>query len=118
MKSNYHYNINRYFDFKYMRNLAEVAKFLKLSQERNKISQKTILENTGLTSPTIRGLMSGEKDSKLTTLMAVADELGLELILVPKGVSGLLQGGLAADTSDKTPRVRSLIDSALDRKGE
>lgn len=99
-----------------MKTLADIAIFLKNSQELHKVSQKTIMENTGLTSPTIRGLLSAKKDSKLTTLMAVADELDLELILVPKALASSLLGGLSPDVSKMPHPVRTLVSSALNRK--
>jgi hypothetical protein len=50
------------------------------------------MAQTGLTAVTLRGLMNGTKDCKITTLLATADKLGLEVMLVPKDALALLGG--------------------------
>lgn len=57
---------------------------------------RELTEKTGLTSVTIRGLLGARTDPRLTTLMAVAGELGLEVRLVPKAAQ-------AIDASQITP---------------
>jgi uncharacterized Fe-S cluster-containing radical SAM superfamily enzyme len=61
----------------------------------------------GLSRPTTRKALAGTEDYRVSTLLALADRLGLEVALVPKG--------LAAGIGSKTAAayVPSVVDIAL-----
>ncbi|AIY41834.1 hypothetical protein LT85_2676 [Collimonas arenae] len=67
---------------------------------------------SGLTAVTIRGVLSGRSDPRLSTLMTIADQLGLEVMLLPKN--------MAASIAAKPPvedEIQSLVAAALARQG-
>lgn len=70
-----------------MKTLSEVGTFLQNAKSQSNISQKELASRTGLTPVTLRGVFNGKTDSRISTVMALADELGLELLLVPKALS-------------------------------
>ncbi|MCX5544773.1 XRE family transcriptional regulator [Paraburkholderia sp. CNPSo 3076] len=65
---------------------------------------------TGVTRVTLRRALTGS-DFKVSTLFAIADKLGLEVVLVPKGAAR----GLAAETQAAAPQVKTLVQAALER---
>jgi transcriptional regulator with XRE-family HTH domain len=67
-----------------MKTLSEVGAFLQDAKSQRNVSQKELANRTGLTPVTLRGVFNGTTDSRISTIMALADELGLELVLVPK----------------------------------
>ncbi len=95
-----------------MKTLKDIADALQQSRTESGTRINTLVERTGLTAVTLRGLLTGTRDSRLTTLMAVADELGLALVLVPKAVAG------AIEVSGPQPEVVSMVELALKRKRE
>ncbi len=95
-----------------MKTLKDIADALQQSRTESGTRINTLVERTGLTAVTLRGLLTGTRDSRLTTLMAVADELGLALVLVPKAVAG------AIEVSGPQPEVASMVELALKRKRE
>lgn len=73
-----------------MKTIAEVSERLKERQKARGISQQELREAAGLARRTMTKVLSGEEDFKLSTLLAVADRLGLELELVPRGMGAKL----------------------------
>ncbi len=55
-------------------------------------------------------VLGGQQDFKLSTLLALADRLGLELLLVPKGAASAMGAGDVAP-----PLVKSRVQAALDK---
>lgn len=76
------------------------------------ITIQEITEHTGLTAVTVRGLLGGQKDSKLTTLLAVADDLGLDVVLVPKAISL----AMTLNQNKAGQNIPTLVSSALKRE--
>lgn len=95
-----------------MKTLKDIAETLQQSRTESGTRMTTLIEHTGLTAVTLRGLLTGTRDSRLTTLMAVADELGLALVLVPKAMASAIQ------VSGSQPEVPSLVELALKRERE
>jgi transcriptional regulator with XRE-family HTH domain len=96
-----------------MKTLREIADVLKAAQHEKSMTVTRLVEETGLTAVTLRGLLTAKTDPQLTTLMAVADALGLEVMLVPQAISASL--AVAAQPSHID--VPTLVSSALKRRG-
>ncbi|WP_342133520.1 helix-turn-helix domain-containing protein [Hydrogenophaga sp. OTU3427] len=82
-----------------MRTLAEFSAALTKAQKSHKLTAKTLALRTGLTDQAVRHILAGESAPRLTNAMALADELGFELVLLPKDAAQ----SLAQDT--KAPRT-------------
>jgi len=90
-----------------MKSTADIATLLRTQLKATGMTQAALRQAAGLSTRTLTLLLSGSHDFKLSTLLAVADRLGLELVLVPKAAAaglGSPHAGLAA--------VPSLIDLA------
>ncbi|MGN7874500.1 helix-turn-helix domain-containing protein [uncultured Roseateles sp.] len=92
-----------------MLTLPEIADTLRDAAKRNGWTQARLAESSGVSPRTLTHVLSGEEDFRLTTLMALADRLGLELLLVPKGAARALGAG-----EELGPPVRSVVTEALD----
>lgn len=92
-----------------MNTIAEVSDELRRQLKQSGRTGQSVREAAGLSRQTFANVMGGESDFKLSTLLAVADRLGLELLLLPKGAAR----GLAGDAA--TPVVESLVDAARQR---
>lgn len=99
--------------FSAMKSLPEIASFLRERLKNNKVSQRELGEDAGIARRTLTGVLSGEADYKVTTLMAVLDRLGYELAIVPKGAAAGLGGeGSFAPTP---PTVKTVVHAARER---
>ena len=74
-----------------MKTLFEMATRLEGERQRLKLDYQAIAEKTGLTPLSVRSAMQGRTAPRITTLMAIADQLGLEVLLLPKVVAMGLQ---------------------------
>lgn len=70
-----------------MKTLSEVAAVLEQSRKQQKLSYDALAEASGLTPLATRRALKAQAAPKVTTLMALADRLGLEVVLVPKAVA-------------------------------
>src|SRR4051794_16668719 len=95
-----------------MKSIAEIATGLRSQLKVSGMTQAALRAAAGLSARTLTLLLSGSHDFKLSTLLAVADRLGLEMVLVPKGAAAGLVPVQAAPTA-----VPSLIDLAQRRVG-
>ena len=66
--------------------LRDVGSALLLAQDRIGITQEQLASSAGVSRPTVGHAMRGG-DVRLSTLLALADRLDLDLVLVPKSVS-------------------------------
>lgn len=89
---------------------AEIAQILRTSITGRRISQAQLKDQAGISQRTLTKVLSGQEDFKLSTLMALADRLGLQLLLVPKDVAPAIGAGPVT-----RPIVRSRVTGALDR---
>jgi transcriptional regulator with XRE-family HTH domain len=75
-----------------MKTLSEFADILSDAKRSQKITAKELALQTGLSPLAVRQILSGTSAPKLTNAMALAQQLSLELVLVPKAVAdGLRQ---------------------------
>ncbi|KRA70191.1 hypothetical protein ASD88_18950 [Pelomonas sp. Root662] len=93
-----------------MKSIREVSSILRSSVAERAIRQADLHEQAGISQRTLTNVLSGSEDYKLSTLLSVADRLGLELALVPKAMNAAVQAGPTSE-----PRVKSRVAAALDR---
>ncbi|MGH6640731.1 MAG: helix-turn-helix domain-containing protein [Polaromonas sp.] len=70
-----------------MKTLSEMAMRLESERQRLKLDYQAIAEKTGLTPLSVRSALQGRTAPRITTLMAIADQLGLEVLMLPKVVA-------------------------------
>lgn len=95
-----------------MKTPIEVARFLESARIERGLLRKDLVSRTRLNNLSVRGLLDGSKDSRLSTLLAVIDELGLDLELVPSEVA---RGSSQSNSNDSGVGVLSVVDSILKR---
>jgi len=91
-----------------MKTLQEVSSSLRGQIRRQGLTQARIERDAGVAHQTLVNVLGGEKDFKLTTLLAVVDRLGLEMVFVPKAAARGL-------SDNDTPSVKSRVEAALER---
>lgn len=74
--------------------------------KRSGLKQQDVRESAGISRQTFANVFSGQADFKLSTLLSLADRLGLELLLLPKDARP--GRPVAADA----PVVETLVDRA------
>ncbi len=72
--------------------------------------QSDLKSRAGISQRTLTNVLSGSEDFKVSTLLSLADRLGLELALVPKAAAAAVEAGPTA-----APRVKSRVSAALER---
>jgi len=93
-----------------MNSVADLSRVVRASLAASTLSQARLREEAGVSQRTLTNLLSGREDFKLSTLLAVADRLGLDLVLIPRAASAAVDGG--ATTAE--PQVRSRVAAALE----
>lgn len=89
-----------------MKTLSDISLRLEAERLRLKLDYQQLAEQTGLTPLSVRSVLQGKTAPRITTLMAIADRLGLEVLLLPKTVASGLQ-----DTSEwPMPPALSRVD--------
>ena len=91
-----------------MKSTLEIASLLRARLKSSGMTQAALRVDAGVSARTLTLLLSGNHDFKLSTLLAVADRLGLELVLVPKAAAA----ALAPPGTPQAAAVPSLIDLA------
>jgi transcriptional regulator with XRE-family HTH domain len=82
-----------------MKTLSDIATCLEDERQRLMLDYQTLAERTGLTPLSVRSVLQGRTAPRITTLMSIADQLGLEVLLLPKVVAS----GLQAHTAEEPP---------------
>lgn len=80
-----------------MNSLKEISAALEKAQSELKLKDAALARDTGVQRLTVVRALSGRENFGVTTLLALADRLGLEVMLVPKDAARALRG--PADTS-------------------
>jgi transcriptional regulator with XRE-family HTH domain len=93
-----------------MQTPQQIATTLRNRLKREGISQERLRSDVGVSRQTLTNVLSGSHDYKLTTLLAVADRLGFEMVLLPKEAAA----GLSS-TDATAPLVKTRVQAALDR---
>jgi len=94
-----------------MKSHPEVAKILRTAISHRKVSQAQLREEAGISHRTLTNVLSGDEDFKMSTLFALADRLGLEMLLVPKGAAQAVSAGAVTQ-----PVVKTRVQKALERR--
>ncbi|MBQ0937863.1 hypothetical protein [Ideonella paludis] len=89
-----------------MNTIQDVSAALRKALQESGKTQQALRESAGLSRQTMVNVMRGSEDYRLSTLLAVADRLGLALVLVPKSSAAGLQA------SSQAPAVESVVDLA------
>ncbi|MFG6416796.1 helix-turn-helix domain-containing protein [Roseateles sp. DC23W] len=93
-----------------MKAIGEISAILRASAQRLKIRQSDLKTQAGISQRTLTNVLSGTADFKVSTLLSLADRLGLELALVPKAAATAVEAGPTA-----APRIKSRVAAALER---
>jgi transcriptional regulator with XRE-family HTH domain len=96
-----------------MKSLLEIASTLRARARQMQITQAALALAAGVSRRTLTHALDGEHDIKVTTLIAVADRLGLELVLLPKGAVRAAPGIEALN--DAQPAVKTRVQEILER---
>jgi len=99
-----------------MQTLADLAAVLENERRRQRISYDELSRAAGLTPLSTRRALQAQTAPKVTTLMALADRLVLELLLVPRAVAQGQGAGLHV-AEDTPPPAFSAVDKLLGRGG-
>lgn len=92
-----------------MRTLVEISRVLTARLLARRYPKLKLAADAGITYRTLSHVLSGEQDYKVSTLLTVADRLGLEVMLVPNEATG------AMTPPSPEPEVKSRVQAALDR---
>jgi transcriptional regulator with XRE-family HTH domain len=93
-----------------MKTHSEIASVLRHRLAAQGITQASLRETAGIAQRTLTNVLSGDHDFKVSTLLALADRLGLEMVLAPKGAAAGVEIGQTS-----APNVPTRIQAALDR---
>jgi transcriptional regulator with XRE-family HTH domain len=88
-----------------MKTLNDMSALLETARKQQKITYDELARAAGLTPLATRRALKAQTAPRITTLMALADRLGLELVIVPKVVA---QGLSPAEPV--APRPLSSVD--------
>lgn len=95
-----------------MRTLSEFATTLNEAKKARKLTANALAERTGLTAQAVRQILSGESAPRLTNAMALAAELGLELVLLPKDAAQSLAVPLQSQQRTVVSDVERLVQGS------
>jgi ribosome-binding protein aMBF1 (putative translation factor) len=96
-----------------MNTLADFAQALRTASEARALSAPDLAAAAGLSPVAVRSVLRGEAAPRLTTCMALANAVGMELVMVPKAVAE----GLAAQEPADAPVLTDVARMLRDRGG-
>ncbi|CAM3994612.1 helix-turn-helix domain-containing protein [Bordetella muralis] len=96
-----------------MNSLSDIADILRGRLQQQGQTQAQLRQSAGIAQRTLTNVLSGEQDFKVSTLLALADRLGLEMLLVPKGAAAAVDAGDAVK-----PKIPTRIEVARRQLGE
>jgi transcriptional regulator with XRE-family HTH domain len=76
-----------------MNSVGDLSGVVRASLEASTLTQAQLREQAGVSQRTLTNVLSGREDFKLSTLLAVADRLGLDVVLVPRAASAAVDAG-------------------------
>lgn len=91
-----------------MKTIPEIAGALLDRLNRLGRGKMVLCDEAGVTPRTLRHVLSGTEDFKVSTLLAVADRLGLEVVLLPRDAAAAFQQAPG-------PQIKTRVQAALDR---
>lgn len=96
-----------------MDSLSDIADTLRARLRQQGLTQASLRQSAGIAQRTLTNVLSGEQDFKVSTLLALADRLGLEMLLIPKGAVVAVDAGGTAK-----PKIPTRVDIARRQLGE
>lgn len=93
-----------------MKTLNDIALRLRQQAERVEVTPADLEARSGVPQAALTTVLDGTGDYQVTTLLAVADRLGLELVFVPKMAAPALEAG-----ETRPPVVKTAVRAAQDR---
>ena len=97
-----------------MKSVRDIAQTLRTALPAQSLTQAELHTKAGISQRTLTNVLSGKEDFKVSTLLALADRLGLELVLLPKAAANAAEAGVVS----AAPAVKSRVAAALDRLQE
>ncbi len=94
--------------------LGKVAVDLTAARRRLGLSQRVVAQRAGVTQATVSNIESGSLNPQLSTFLDLVRALELDVRLVPRQVSPMLDALLEAQDRSSTDRVRPRALYALD----
>lgn len=91
-----------------MKTIPEIAGALLDRLNRLGRGKMALCDAAGVTPRTLRHVLSGTEDFKVSTLLAVADRLGLEVVLLPRDAVTALK-------KEPGTQIKTRVQAALDR---
>lgn len=85
-----------------MQTLQQLADVLETARKQQRLSYDELARGAGLTPLATRRAMQGAAAPRITTLMALAAQLGLEVVLVPRLLAPGLESTQAAPPAPLT----------------
>lgn len=95
-----------------MATLSSIATLFRTQLSRLNVTQAKLGKDAGISRRTLTNVLSGTSDYKVTTLLAVADRLGLEVVVLPKEATRGLEHSAFTPTA---PKVSTTVQQALDK---
>lgn len=93
-----------------MKTIRDISGALRTAVQGSYMRQADLKARAGVSQRTLTNVLGGNEDYKVSTLLALADRLGLEVLVVPKGVAPVLEAGATS-----APLVKSRVQAALER---
>ncbi len=93
-----------------MNSIAHISGEVRKALARSGLRQQDLREAAGVSRQTLANVLKGTEDYRLSTLLALADRLGLELLLLPKEAAR----GFQAPPPDG-PVVETVVDQVRKR---
>lgn len=106
-----------------MKTVQQIAEALEAARRVRQLDYQAIADRAGLTPLSVRQVLQGKTAPRITTLMAIAAELGLEVLLLPTIVAqGLESQAASADAAPPLSQVDRIVAQTslraqVDRKG-
>ena len=93
-----------------MKSIRDISSTLRTTASAHGMRQADLKAAAGISQRTLTNVFSGTEDYKVSTLLALADRVGLELVLVPKPAAAVVEAGKTT-----APRIKSRVAAALER---
>ncbi|GAA4030899.1 helix-turn-helix transcriptional regulator [Actimicrobium antarcticum] len=91
-----------------MRTLLQLSQALRARLKQHQITQDALRSRVGVSRQTLTNILGGSSDYKVTNLLAICDQLGLDLVLMPRELN---QAGMEASRDGV---IKTVVQKALD----
>lgn len=92
-----------------MTTLAQLGEQLATERKRRKLFKTDLSRRSGVNRNTLHNMEAGTGNVELNTLIAVCNELGLDIVLVPNQVSAAVIAGGATTPTSLSQRVEQRL---------